>query len=407
MNITTNNSFRLKSTNSFTGLQQYSLIHNKLNNVLKNSNIVSSNNDVDKLSLSKQASFKIKVNQLTANNTADIESVKADQMVENAMFSNLVGGFVNSTLDEFKTEIEDNLKSYSSYISKIDDGTLDKNISFDDYADSESKKKYQSNLANDINDLLNKTNTSTKAQEIEPSEITKSIDPVMEKVLQINHTSKDNSLHVNKIDHSPLDKSLSFNYYVNSENKNEYKASSINIINASVNKADTSIKVQTSESSTLTKVQEIKPSENTESVDTIKKQAFEQLQNRIKKIVDNSINSLNNIFKGITVSSPELSESINEIKQDVTSLTSSIKEINLNTKNQSEFGNSLKKIFQNINKTQSNIRNYLYTQFKNIPGLDNDYLNKLTYKFESETANNLKRSQYDINLIDSTFNSRS
>jgi hypothetical protein len=383
MNINNNNNnfFKLKSTNNSIGLKKHSLISNKLKNVFKNSNIVSSDNTVDKLNPSKQASL------LISNKAADAESIKLDNMVEKASFSSLVGNFVNSALDETKTEIEDSMKSYSSYISKINDGTLDKNISFDDYADSEIKNKYQSNS---IDTLVNQTSTSIK-----PVENTKGIDTLKEQSLELERTTKANSLYVNKIDHSPLAKNVSSNYYVNFESKKEYESNSLNIINTSVNKTDVS-----------NNAQETKPIENTESISTRKDQAFEQLQNRIKKIIDNSINSLNNIFKGISVSSPELADSINEIKQNVTSLISSIKDINLdNTKNESEFANSLKKVFQNINKTQNTIRTFLYKQFKDIPGLDKDYLSKITCKFGSETANNLKRSEYDNDLIDSTFSS--
>lgn len=63
----------------------------------------------------------------------------------------------------------------------------------------------------------------------------------------------------------------------------------------------------------------------------------------------------------------------------------------------------MKKVFQDINKTQNTIRTFLYKQSKDILGLDKDYLNKITYKFESEIANNLKRYEYDNDLIDSTF----
>lgn len=402
MNISNNNFFGLKSTNRFIGLKDHSLIYNKLKNVLKNSNIASSNNNIDKLTLSKQASFKIKVSQMNIDDAVATASVKADQMVENVMFTNLIGGIVNSTIDESKTEIENSMKSYSSYISKLNDGTLDKNISFDDYADSESKKKYQSSSINIMNALVSQTDTPTKSEELKPIENAENIDTLKVQALELEHTKEAYSSYDNKIDHTPLNKNVSSNYYVNFETKKEHHLNSINIINTLVNKTDTSAKTKE------TKAQEIKPSENTESIDTRKKKALEQLENRIKKIVDNSVNNLNNIFKGISVSSPELLDNINEIKQSVTSLISSIKDINLNnTKNKSEFAESLKKIFENINKTQSTIRNSLYTGFKNIPGLNKDYLSKLTSKFQTETINNLKRSQYDINLIDSTFNSHS
>lgn len=377
MNIN-NNFFKLKSSINFIGSKNHSLISNKLNNVLKNSNIVSSNNTIDKLNLSKKASM------LITNKAADVEAIKLDNMIEKATFSSLVGNLINSTLDETKTEIEDSMKSYSSYISKIDDGTLDKSISFDEYADSEIKNKYKTNS---LDDLLEQTNTSIKS-----IENTKSIDTLSEQALDIEHNVKDPSLYANKIDYSLLNKNTSSNY-ANFESKKEYESNSINIINTSVNKTDVSVSTQ-----------ESKSTENAESISARKEQAFEQLQNRIKKIINNSIDNLNNIFKGISTNIPEVADSINEIKQNVTSLITSIKDINLdNTKSKSEFADSLKKIFQNINKTQNTIRTFLYKQFKDIPGLDKDYLSKITYKFESETANNFKRSKYDSDLIDSTF----
>lgn len=306
MNIN-NNLFQSKFATNLIGLKNHSLISDKLKNVLKNSNIVSSDNTADKLNLSKQAEM------LITHNAADAENIKLDNMLEKVGFTNLVGNLVNATLDEAKTEIEDSMKAYSSYTNKINDGTLDKNVSFDEYADDEIKKKYKSDSMNVINTLVNETDASNNAQ------------------------------------------------------KN-------------------------------------KPIENTENIGARKGQAFEQLQNRIKKIIDNSINSLNKIFTGISVSSPELTDNINEIKQNVTSLISSIKDINLdNTKSESEFANSLKKLFKNINKTQNNIRTFLYKQSRDILGLDKDYLNKITYKFENETANNVKRFEYDNDLIDSTF----
>lgn len=372
MNIN-NNFFKLKSNINFIGSKNHSLISNKLNNVLKNSNIVSSDITVDKLNLSKKASM------LITNKAADAEAIKLDNMFEKATFSSLVGNLVNSTLDEAKTEIEDSMKSYSSYISKIGDGTLDKNISFDEYADSEIKNKYKTNS---LDASLDKTNTSIK-----PIENTKGIDTLKEQSLDLECAAKNHSSYSNKIDHSSLSKNVSSNY-VNFESKKEYESNSINIINTSINKADVSNAAQ--------------KSENTESIDTRKEQAFDQLQNRIKKIINNSIDNLNNIFKGISTNIPEVADSINEIKQNVTSLITSIKDINLdNAKSKSEFADSLKKIFQSINKTQSNIRTFLYKQFKDIPGLDKDYLSKITYKFESETANNLKRSKYDNDLINS------
>jgi hypothetical protein len=378
MNIN-NNFFKLKSTTNFIGLKNQSLISDKLKNVLKNSNMVSTDNNVDKLALSKKAEM------LITNNDVDAETIKVDNMRERVGFTNLVGSFVNAVLDETKTQVEDSMKSYSSYISKIDDGTLDKNISFDEYADSEIKNKYR---PQSLDTLVDQTSTPIK-----PIENTKGIDILKQQALELARDAKDHSSFANKIDHSPLAKNVSSNNYVNFQSKKENQSNSINIINTLINKTDVSSNAQKN-----------KAIETTESISNRKEQAFEQLQNRIKKIIDNSISSLNNIFKGISVSSPELADSINEIKQNVTSLISSIKDSNLdNTKNGSEFANSLKKVFQNINKTQNTIRTFLYNQSKDILGSDKDYLNKITYKFQSETANNLKRFEYDNYLIDSTF----
>ncbi len=363
MNISNNNSIGLKIHNSGIDSKKHSLSHNNLQDILKNCNTAFLNNSADKLTLSKQALFKIKLQNL--DKAGETQGNQIEDSLEHARFINMVGSIINSKLDYCKTEIEDNVKAYSSYISKVNDGTLDKSLSFDDYADSEIKNKYQSNLINTINTLVSKTDTS----------------------YTINH------------DDGLLDKSVSFDDNADSEIQKKHEINSANAMYTLRSNIYTSIKTQ-----------ESKPSENiknvdTKSIDDIKSQALEQLEKRIKKIEDDSVNSLNQIFTGISVSSSELSDKINELKKTVTTLASSIKEIELNTtKTKSEFAESLKNLLGNITKTQNNIRNYSYSELKNVPGLDEDNLSTLTQKYQSETANSINRYQYEVNLIDSSFN---
>lgn len=316
INNSNNNLSKLKFTNNFMELHKRSLTktnsNSSLDHIHKNLNIASLNDNKDKLELSKEALFRMK--QRNIDESAKIQASQPEDTIERSFISKFVTNVANATLDQTETDIEDNLKAYSSYVSGIKDGTIDKNVSFNDYADSEIKKKYQS---------------------------------------------------------GSLD----------------------NVLKTSDSKSDTSIKAE-----------EAKPSADIQNSDTVIAQALQQLKDRIKTIVGNSENSLNNIFKGISVSSQDTLNDVNEIKQMITSFSSSLDKINLNSKeSKSQFGESLKKVFENINKTQNSLNNYSYTHSKNVPGLSNNDLNKLTEEYEVKNQSNLKRYEDDVDLIDSIF----
>lgn len=297
---------------SIDALNRHSLINNNLKHAYKHSNIVSLNNKKqDAVTLSKQAEFKQK--QLNLNKTNETVADIRDEALEKAFMISVTTKLVDATLDNAKTEIEDNIKAYSSYISKIDDGTLDKDISFDEYAETEIKKKHQQNSILLIKNMENKTNDSEKIEEIE---------------------------HV----------------------------------------------------------------ESTEGKNIRKSQALEQLEKRIKKIVDDTVKNLNHIFDGISTSSKELSDKLDQIKKNVKILTNNLGAINLNdTQSKIEFANSLKQIFKSINTTQNILRSNMYNDLKDIYSHDKEYMSFLTNKYENETSNNLARYNCDINLIDNVF----
>lgn len=84
----------------------------------------------DTLNISEQGSLKAKLHNLNRTEGSQTNDVQ---------FLNIVTNIISSTLSNLESKIEDTLDYYSSYQNKIENGQLDKEVSFDEYAESMEK----------------------------------------------------------------------------------------------------------------------------------------------------------------------------------------------------------------------------------------------------------------------------
>ena len=194
----------------------------------------------DTLTISEQGSLKAKLRNL---DRAEVSHTN------DAHFLNVVTNIVSSTLSYLKSKIEDTLDYYSSYKNKIENGELDKQVSFDEYAESMEKSKW-----------------------------------------------------------------------------------SIDMGQTDIAKENAAVPVSADE------------------IDSLKKQAYDQLQDQIEKLISKAAKSLNELFKYTKTDSEELTDKIGEIKEITTKFFRELPEFDID-KNESDFMAAIQITFENIGKT--------------------------------------------------------
>ncbi len=87
----------------------------------------------DSLSISEQGLFKAKLRNL--------DKAGSYRQISDTQFLKVVSNITTAKLSSLKSNIEDTLEYYSSYMDKIENGELDKNVSFDEYAEAMERDK--------------------------------------------------------------------------------------------------------------------------------------------------------------------------------------------------------------------------------------------------------------------------
>lgn len=117
---------------SMLEIQKHNLLSKNLGSILKDTTINTPSSNEDKVNFSKEALMKIR--------DMKIDEESEVSKGEESSFISLVDTIITKTLDYTKSEIEDSIKCYSSYINKIDNGTL-KDMTFNEFADSQKEVK--------------------------------------------------------------------------------------------------------------------------------------------------------------------------------------------------------------------------------------------------------------------------
>jgi len=92
----------------------------------------------DTLEISEYGKLKLKLRNLEMSNK--IQDTKQLQ-INNINYTSQTLGMVNILYDKMKKGIEDNLQWYSSYMDQLKNGTLEKGISYEKYANSMNMKE--------------------------------------------------------------------------------------------------------------------------------------------------------------------------------------------------------------------------------------------------------------------------